>query len=497
MGRVEAPETHYARNGDLQIAYQVAGEGPLDIVLVPAYLSNIELFWELPSFANLFGQLSSFARLILFDRRGSGMSDGIAGATPLEETMDDVQAVIDAVGSERPVLLSFLEGCGLTRLYAASHPDRVRALVLISPQPRLVAGPGYEWAPSVEERAEFVEAIVDTWGTASPANPLAAVLSGGQERFRGPAARLQRLAMSPAGAAAALATIGETDVRDVLPSVQCPTLVLRVEGDTYLDERHSRYVADHIPNADYVQVPGDGPVWIGAEDVIADEVQHFLTGVRRPVVSDRVLATVLFTDIVASTDRAAELGDAAWRSLLTRHDRLVSEEVDATAAGSSSRSETARSPSSTGRAVRSAAQHRSATGSASSAWRFAPGSTRANASSFRTTTSAASRCTSAPASAVSPDRARCWSAAPSAISSSAPAGRSPTEESTSSRACPADGGSTRSPTGHGPSLAGRRPVRGLPNAPRYLCDAPPPPGRDRRSRPRSLGGRSAFGAFPR
>jgi class 3 adenylate cyclase len=326
VGPVDVPETRYARSGDLQIAYQVVGEGPLEIVLIPAYLSNIELYWELPTFSRFFGQLSSFARLILFDRRGSGMSDGIAGATPLEETIDDVQAVIDAVGSEQPVLASFLEGCGLTALFAASHPDLVRALVLVSPQPRLVAGPGYEWAPSVAERAEFVQAIVESWGT--PANPLVALLAGEDERLRGLAARMQRLAMSPAAAAAALATIGETDVRDVLPSVQCPTLVLRLEQDAYLDERHSRYVAEHVPNADYVEVPGDGAIWVGAEDAAADEIQHFLTGVRRPVVSDRVLATVLFTDIVGSTERAAELGDGAWRSLLTRHDSLVREEVE-------------------------------------------------------------------------------------------------------------------------------------------------------------------------
>ncbi|MGB2851065.1 MAG: adenylate/guanylate cyclase domain-containing protein [Solirubrobacterales bacterium] len=325
---MDVPQTHYARSGDLQIAYQVLGEGPLDMVVIQPYLSNIEMFWELPSFARFFGQLSSFSRLILFDRRGSGMSDGIAGATPLEETIDDVQAVIDAVGSEQPVLTSYLEGCGLTALFAASHPDLVRALVLISPQPRLVAGPGYEWAPSVEERAQLVEAIVESWGTDSPANPLARVLASGSERGRSLAARIQRLAMSPAAAAAALAAIGETDVRDVLGSVQCPTLVLRLGGDTYLDERHSSYVAEHIPNADYVEVPGDGALWVGAEEAMADEIQHFLTGVRRPIVSDRVLATVLFTDIVGSTERAAELGDGAWRSLLERHDRVVREEVE-------------------------------------------------------------------------------------------------------------------------------------------------------------------------
>ncbi len=326
MTSVDVPRTHYARNGDLQIAYQVVGDGPLDIVLVPSFFSNTEMFWELPSFAHFYELLSSFSRLILFDRRGSGMSDGIAGATPLEEQIDDVQAVIDAAGSERPVLASYLEGCGLTALFAASHPDVVSALVLLSPQPRLIAGPGYEWAPSREQRAAMVDGLVETWGTEeSPLGDVVATEDVGQRPLM---ARIQRLAMSPAAAAASLATVGETDVRDVLPSVQCPALVLRPENDTYLDERHSLYVAEHIPNARYVRVPGKGALWVGAEEAIADEIQHFLTGARRPVVSDRVLATVLFTDIVSSTERAAELGDSAWRSLLERHDRLVREEVE-------------------------------------------------------------------------------------------------------------------------------------------------------------------------
>ena len=325
---MNAPETRYARNDDVQIAYQIVGDGPIDMVLVPAYLSNIELFWDLPAFARLFERLSSFSRLILIERRGSGMSDGIAGTTPLEAQIDDVLAVIHAVGCVQPVLFSYLEGCGLTTLFAASHPNLVKALVLVTPQPRLVAGAGYEWAPSAESRAAMVDAIVASWGVASPANPLADIIAGHDEQLRRLTARMQRLAMSPAGAAAALAWIGETDVRDVLPSVQCPTLVLRQEHDMYLDPRHSHYVAEHVPGARYVEVPGKKIIWAGAEDIVADEIHHFLTGVRRPVVSDRVLATVLFTDIVGSTERAAELGDEAWRSLLERHDDAVRQEVE-------------------------------------------------------------------------------------------------------------------------------------------------------------------------
>jgi len=281
FGPVDVPETRYARSGDLQIAYQVVGEGPLDLMFIPTYVSNIELFWELPSLALLFERLASFSRLILFERRGSGMSDGIPGATPLEEQIDDVQAVIDAIGSEQPVLFSFLEGCGLTAMFAASHPNLVRALILLSPQPRLVAGPGYEWAPSVEERARIVEAIVGSWGTNSPANPLAVLAGGEDERLRGLLARAQRLAMS---AAAALEWIGQTDVREVLPSVQCPTLVMRPENDTYLDPRHSLYVAEHVPNALYVELPGEGTRFFGEAAAIADEVEHFLTGSRSSTV---------------------------------------------------------------------------------------------------------------------------------------------------------------------------------------------------------------------
>jgi class 3 adenylate cyclase len=325
---VSVPATHYARSGDLQIAYQTVGEGPLDIVMVPTYLSNIEMYWELSSFARFYERLASFSRLILFDRRGCGMSDGMAGATPLEGQIDDVRAVIGAAGCDRPALITYLEGCGLTALYAASHPDQVRALVLVSPQPRLVAGPGYEWAPSVSERAAMVQRIVETWGRDAPENPFALTVGGHDERARAIMARVQRFAMSPAAAAASLAMIGETDVRDVLPSVQCPTLVLRQAGDPYLDARHSDYVADHIPGARDVRIPGDRMLWVGREDAFADEIEHFLTGVRRQPVSDRVLATVLFTDIVGSTERAAELGDGAWRSLLERHDHVVREEVE-------------------------------------------------------------------------------------------------------------------------------------------------------------------------
>jgi len=311
--------TQYARSGDLQIAYQVAGEGPLDVVIVPRWFSNIEIDWDLAPSARFLSQLASFARLIQFDRRGAGMSGGVAGATPLEEQIDDVRAVLEAAGSEQPVLISIAEGCALAVLFAALHPDLVRALVLITPTPRVVRGPGYEWAQSVEERAAMVQAVVEYWGSSSPEQPWGA-FAGQDEQRRRLLARHRRLSMTPDAAAASLAMVGELDVRDALPSVQCPTLVLRRANDAFVDERHSRYAAAHIPDARYVEVAAGGRA--------ADEIEQFLTGVRRPVVSDRVLATVLFTDIVGSTERAAELGDSGWRDLLERHEALVREQVE-------------------------------------------------------------------------------------------------------------------------------------------------------------------------
>ena len=311
--------TRYARSGPLQIAYQVAGEGPLDVLLVPRWFSNIELDWELAPSARFLTRLASFARLIQFDRRGAGMSGGVAGATPLEEQIDDVLAVLGAAGSEQPALVSIAEGCALAGLFAASHPDLVRALILITPTPRVVRGPGYEWAQSVEERAAWVGAVVEHWGESSLAQPWSR-FAGDDEQRRRLLARNRRLSMTPDAAAASLAMVGELDARDALSSVQCPTLVLHRSNDPFIDERHSRYAAAHIPGARFVEVAARGQV--------ADEIEQFLTGIRRPVASDRVLATVLFTDIVGSTDRAAELGDGAWRALLERHDALVREQVE-------------------------------------------------------------------------------------------------------------------------------------------------------------------------
>jgi class 3 adenylate cyclase len=321
-------QTRYARSGDAHIAFQTIGEGEVDLLVVPSFMSNIELGWEQPELGNFLRRSSAFARLIQFDRRGNGMSDGVAGAAPLEEQIDDVRAVLDAAGSRHPVLIAVNEGAALALLFAATHPELARALVLLSPQARLIEGLDYEWALSAEQRAAMIDTVIEHWGSASPANPWMVFGGGKDAEQRTRMARYQRLAMGPGAARAALVLAGQTDVRGVLSSIQCPTLVLRREHDLFIDARHSRYVAEHVPAARYVELSGDGQVWVGDQEEAAREIEGFVTGVRPPLASERVLATVLFTDIVSSTERAGELGDAAWRGLLERHDALVRGEVE-------------------------------------------------------------------------------------------------------------------------------------------------------------------------
>jgi class 3 adenylate cyclase len=220
-----------------------------------------------------------------------------------------------------------LEGAALASLFAASHPDKVQGLAMMSPQPRMVRGPGYEWAQSVEERDLALAAIIGNWGQDTEANPWVAN-AGDDTASKRAMARLQRQSMTPRAAGRAQEMVGRIDVRHVLPSIQCPVLVMRREEDLFVDPQHSAYVAEHTPGARYVELPGAGAPWTGdVEDAVA-ELEQFFTGTRRALISDRVLATVLFTDIVGSTERAAQLGDGPWRSLLERHDALVRAEVE-------------------------------------------------------------------------------------------------------------------------------------------------------------------------
>ncbi|HEX7292368.1 MAG TPA: alpha/beta fold hydrolase [Conexibacter sp.] len=316
------PETRYARAGDVHIAYQVVGDGPVDVVYVPPQLQQVEHLWTEPRVAAFFERLARFSRLVLFDRRGTGLSDPIAARTTLEDQMEDLDAVLDAVGSERPALFAQAEGSPMAMLYAATHPERVRALVLYAGMARVTAAPGYEWPGAPAEREARIADIFAHWGGGERV-ALIAPSHADDAALRRWFGKLERLSASPGALRLLFDIAGETDVREVLPSIRAPTLLLHRRDDLAIDVRHSRYLAAHLPDARYVELPGrDNLVVVGDSERILVEVERFLTGTHTPPEADRVLATVMFTDIVGSTETAARLGDRAWRELLARHDEL-------------------------------------------------------------------------------------------------------------------------------------------------------------------------------
>ncbi len=318
------PETRYARSGDLHIAYQVVGDGPIDLVYVPTWISQVEHYWEEPGVKRYFERLASFSRLIMFDRRGSGLSDPVAGAPTLEEQMDDVVAVMEAAGSERAAVFAQLDGGAMAALFAATHPERTTALVLYEAMARMSWAPDYDWALRPEEREARLQ---QPWGDGSRISGLAPK-SSSNPRVRSWFARLERLAASPGTAAKLSRTNAEVDVRAVLPSIQVPTLVLHRAGDRFIDPRHSRYLADHVPGARFVELVGEEAISFGVDsDPLLDEIEEFLTGARHRVDGDRILATVMFSDVVDSTLRAAELGDRRWRDLLESLDSTLGREL--------------------------------------------------------------------------------------------------------------------------------------------------------------------------
>jgi class 3 adenylate cyclase len=312
-----APRTRYARSGELYIAYQVVGDGPMDLLYVPSWMSQVEHYWEHPQVAGYFERLAAFSRLILFDRRGTGLSDPVSGAPTLEEQMDDVVAVLDAAGSERAGVFAQLEGGAMAALFAASHPGRVQSLMLYEALPRMAWAPDYDWALRPEERrGVFDEDGTVNWGNGSRLRvPLPDTAE--DPRLREWAAKLERLAASPSTADRFLRMNAQVDVRAVLPTIQAPTLVIHRAEDENIDIRHSRYLAEHIPGARLVVLPGRATLSFD-QDVhgLIEELEEFLTGSRRPVDSERILATVMFSDIVDSTRRAAQLGDRRWREVL-------------------------------------------------------------------------------------------------------------------------------------------------------------------------------------
>jgi len=318
------PETRYARSGDVRIAYQIVGDGPLDLVFVPGFVSNVDLFWETPEWAQFFSRLAAFSRLILFDKRGTGLSDRDVGIATLEERMDDVRAVMDAADSDRAALFGMSEGGPMSLLFAASYPHRTQALVLYSSFAR------HTQFSSDEELKKEIERIDQLWGTGRYF--LARYLPRGmsEETACRLFARIERQSASPSAVIAIRRMLVEIDARHILPAIRVPTLVLRRVGDGASPVEAGRYLAENIPGAKYLELPGDNhnPLYEPeVADRIVGEVEEFLTGSRHEAEPDRVLATVMFTDIVDSTTRAAELGDRQWRALLDRHDEAVRQQL--------------------------------------------------------------------------------------------------------------------------------------------------------------------------
>ena len=315
MGGVR-PETRYARSDDLNIAYQVVGDGPFDLVLVSGFVSHLDMDWDDPHSAHFLTRLASFSRLIRFDKRGTGLSDRVpvSELPTLEERMDDVRAVLDAVGSERAALLGYSEGGPLCLLFAATYPDRTSALALYATYAkRSDPDDDYPWAPTAEERQAYGEQIEREWAWEADMRRMCPSADDAMARWW--AARA-RASASPGAARALIAMNSEIDVRAVLPTIRVPTLVLHRRGDLDSRPEEGRYLAERIPGARFVELAGDDHVpWIDADQIV-DEVEEFLTGVRPVAEPDRLLATVLFVDVVGSTERAAELGDRGWRELL-------------------------------------------------------------------------------------------------------------------------------------------------------------------------------------
>jgi pimeloyl-ACP methyl ester carboxylesterase len=311
--------TKYAKSGDVHIAYQAFGEGPINLVLVPGFVSNVENYWEQPDLARFLNRLGSYARVVTFDKRGTGMSDRVGELPGLEQRMDDLRAVMDAAGMEQAALLGISEGAPLCVLFAATYPDRCRALALYGSFSRF----SY-WFPTEEALAIFFRYVEQAWGTGGSLQKFAPSRASDAElqRWWG---RNERLGASPAAVTALMRMNSQIDISGILAAVRVPTLVVHRTGDKTVSVEGGRDIAAHIPGARLVEIPGvDHLFYVGDNaDAIADAIEEFLTGARAPVAVDRVLATVLFTDIVGSSEKAATLGDRRWRDLLGSHHATI------------------------------------------------------------------------------------------------------------------------------------------------------------------------------
>lgn len=321
------PETRYAKSGDLSIAYQVMGDGPLDLILVPSTSHHVEFIHEIPGYTQFVEVLASFARVMTFDKRGSGLSDPVAGAPSLEERMDDVRAVMDAVGSERAVLFGWAEGGAMSMLFAATYPQRTTALVLYTSFARVLWSDDYAdgWQAELIER--LTDALVESWGEPKTVNDFVPSMVVNPE-LASLWAKFERLCISPGALRALVQLNAKVDVRSVLPLIRVPTLVLHARSG-FFPVAWGRYLADRIPGARFVELDGGDlwPFFDNADSTLA-EVEEFLTGRHQAVrAADRMLATVLFTDIVRSTEHASEMGDGRWRRLLDSHDALIARQL--------------------------------------------------------------------------------------------------------------------------------------------------------------------------
>lgn len=324
-------ETRYAKGPEGCVAYQTVGDGPFDLVLVPGWTSNVDVMWEEPSLARFLHRLASFSRLLCFDKRGTGVSDPVPLAAPptLEQWMDDVRAVMDAVGSERAALFGHGMGGGqMSMLFAATYPERTSALALLDTYARLVRDVDYPYGVTSDELDTIARQATETWGTIQNVDRIAPSAAH-DERFRRWYARYERLSISPAVFATLMATTIETDVRAVLATIRVPTLVMHRKDDPLIEIGHGQYLAKHIPEAKYVELAGsDYPFHTGETEPMLGEVEEFLTGLRSPPECDRVLATVLFVDVVGSTEHVARIGDSAWRALLDTYLGIAREEIE-------------------------------------------------------------------------------------------------------------------------------------------------------------------------
>jgi class 3 adenylate cyclase len=323
------PETRFAKAGELSIAYQVIGDGDVDVILVPQWLSNIEQYWDHPAAAYFMRRLASFSRLILFDKRGTGLSDPVPSTQTLEERMDDVLAVMDAAGSERAVLLGPSEGGPMAALFAATYPDRCISLILYGACARWLRTDDYPEGRPAEIAAAYGRHWIEGWGSGASLRVLAPSLSR-DEQFRQWWGRFERHSVRPGMVAPIFETINRLDVRDVLPAIRVPTLVLHRRDDRLIDVANARYLAEHIPGARYVELDGEDHIYFaGDADTLLDEIEEFVTGSRGVHDPDRVLTTVMFTDIVGSTQHAARLGDRRWHDLIADHDQLIGNQIAA------------------------------------------------------------------------------------------------------------------------------------------------------------------------